>query len=140
MGTSTRAGILPQGLSPAERRSPSMPSRMRQARGPARPARCEPPAGPPVRRTPHSGGPNDPAYRAGPVAEAVDGSGPVGDDDERTFTTDGLRTELPEPGGHLLGLLDAVTGPDEETDLPADVERACERPARPARGRRPCPA
>ncbi|MFB7613533.1 hypothetical protein [Kitasatospora sp. NPDC056181] len=74
-----------------------------------------------------SDGPHDPAYWATLVAEAAEGSGLVEDDAERTFTTDGLRTELPEPGGHLLYLLDAVTELDEDAGLPADVEQACER-------------
>ncbi|MFE6505038.1 hypothetical protein [Kitasatospora sp. NPDC057738] len=72
-------------------------------------------------------GPHDPAYWAVLVADAVDGSDLVGDNADRTFTTDGLRTGLPEPGGHLLYLLDAATDLDVETGLPADVDRACGR-------------
>ncbi|MFF7993892.1 hypothetical protein ACFZDG_29400 [Kitasatospora xanthocidica] len=74
-----------------------------------------------------SDGPRDRAYWAALVADAVDGSALADDDGEREFTTDGLRTELPEPGGHLLYLLDAATDLDPATDLPADLARACER-------------
>ncbi len=74
-----------------------------------------------------SDGPHDRAYWAALVAAAVDGSDLVDDDAEREFTTDGLRGELPEPDGHLLYLLDAVTDLDEESGLPADIEPACER-------------
>ncbi|MFJ2861889.1 hypothetical protein [Kitasatospora sp. NPDC087314] len=74
-----------------------------------------------------SDGPHDPAYWAALVAEAVDGSALVDRDSEREFTTEGLRTELPDPDSHLLYLLDAVTDLDEDTGLPADLQQACER-------------
>ncbi|MFE3873058.1 hypothetical protein ACFXPX_01515 [Kitasatospora sp. NPDC059146] len=74
-----------------------------------------------------SDGPHDRAYWAALVADAAEASALVDDDAEREFRTGALRTELPEPGGHLLYLLDAATDLDPATDLPAGLARACER-------------
>ncbi|MFD8755516.1 hypothetical protein ACFV0O_31760 [Kitasatospora sp. NPDC059577] len=57
-------------------------------------------------------GGHDAAYWADLVTAAVDGSGLVGDDAGREFTSRSLRAGLPDPGSHLLYLLGAATGWD----------------------------
>ncbi|MFJ5120597.1 hypothetical protein [Kitasatospora sp. NPDC088548] len=58
-------------------------------------------------------GRHDRAYWADLVASAVESSALVSEEAQREWTTEGLRVDLPAPGGHLLYLLGAATEWDD---------------------------
>ncbi|WP_416985932.1 hypothetical protein [Streptomyces sp. T028] len=67
------------------------------------------------------------AYWADLVADAVETSDLVSEETDREFTTRSLRADLPNPGSHLLYLLDAAGGWDDSFTLPSAAQQACTR-------------
>ncbi|WP_407917961.1 hypothetical protein [Kitasatospora sp. NE20-6] len=67
------------------------------------------------------------AYWADLVADAVETSELVREDTAREFTTRSLRADLPNPGSHLLYLLDAASEWDGSFTLPSDARQAYTR-------------